>query len=40
MEANSQRSWGARLLWIAGAGIWLMLMAGSWNRADASEDDS
>ena len=40
MEANSLRSWGARLLWIAGAGLWLMLMAGSWNRADASEDDS
>ncbi len=40
MEAKALKIWGARLLWIAGAGIWLMLMAGAWNRADAAETDS
>jgi outer membrane beta-barrel protein len=40
MEAKAVKTWGIRLLWIAGAGIWLMLMAGAWNRADAAETDS
>jgi outer membrane beta-barrel protein len=40
MEAKVLRTWGTRILWIAGASIWLMLMAGAWNRADAAESDS
>jgi len=40
MEAKSLKSWGARVLWILGAGVWLMLMAGAWNRAEASESET
>ncbi|MBU6376021.1 MAG: outer membrane beta-barrel domain-containing protein [Bdellovibrionales bacterium] len=39
MEAKSLKSWSARVLWILGAGVWLMLMAGAWNRADAAETE-
>jgi len=44
MESRTLKNWLMRLFWIAGAGLWLTLMAGTWSRAEAAEasteDDS
>jgi len=40
MESRTLKRWMGRFFWIAGAGLWLSLMAGAWSRAEASDSGS